>query len=117
MIYHISMLVNFCLLILCEKKETWCVAKPSTDNAVLNENIQYACSIVDCRELQPPNGKCFFPNNILFHASAAMNIYYQVNGRKTWTCYFNNTGLITVTDPSMLCHFNLLIVFTLSMKS
>ncbi|KMZ68856.1 CBM43-containing protein [Zostera marina] len=79
---------------------TWCVAKPSTDNAVLNENIQYACSIVDCSELQPPNGKCFHPDNLLFHASAAMNIYYQANGRKIWTCYFNNTGLITITDPS-----------------
>ncbi|KAI3708232.1 hypothetical protein L2E82_37397 [Cichorium intybus] len=80
-------------------QKTWCVAKPSSSDAMLLENINYACSQVDCRILEK-GGACYSPNNLINHASIAMNIYYQCKGRNTWNCHFGNTGLITVTDPS-----------------
>ncbi|XP_035837791.1 glucan endo-1,3-beta-glucosidase 12-like isoform X2 [Helianthus annuus] len=45
-------------------------------------------------------GACFLPDNLINHASIAMNIYYQCKGRNPWNCHFGNSGLITLTDPS-----------------
>uniref|UniRef100_A0A5B6YJG8 Putative Carbohydrate-binding X8 domain superfamily protein n=1 Tax=Davidia involucrata TaxID=16924 RepID=A0A5B6YJG8_DAVIN len=80
-------------------QKTWCVAKPSSDQATLTANINYACSQVDCRVLQR-GCPCFSPDNLVNHASIAMNLYYQSRGRNRWNCDFRNSALIVMTDPS-----------------
>ncbi|KAA8526720.1 hypothetical protein F0562_009051 [Nyssa sinensis] len=80
-------------------EKTWCVAKPSSDQATLVANINYACSQVDCRVLQR-GCPCFSPDNLMNHASIAMNLYYQSRGRNFWNCDFKKSALIVMTDPS-----------------
>ncbi|KAK6134456.1 hypothetical protein DH2020_031795 [Rehmannia glutinosa] len=89
--------VNFNCAIKMQK--TWCVAKPSSDQATLLENINYACAQVDCKILQK-GCPCFSPDNLINHASVAMNLYYQSRGRNPWNCFFTNSALIVTTDPS-----------------
>ncbi|KAL1102468.1 hypothetical protein V6Z11_D05G366700 [Gossypium hirsutum] len=78
---------------------TWCIAKPSSDQATLLTNINYACSKVDCQIIQK-GCPCFNPDNLINHASIAMNLYYQSMGRNVWNCDFKGSGLIVITDPS-----------------
>nr|GFB38621.1 hypothetical protein [Tanacetum cinerariifolium] len=80
-------------------QKTWCVAKPSASQATLLENINFACSKVDCSYLQK-GGACYTPDNLINHASIAMNSYYQSQGRNVWNCNFKNSGLVTISDPS-----------------
>ncbi|XP_030552151.1 major pollen allergen Ole e 10-like isoform X2 [Rhodamnia argentea] len=80
-------------------QKTWCVAKPSSDQATLLANINYACSQVDCKILQK-GCPCFDPDNLMNHASVAMNLYYQSHGRSHWSCDFRNSGLVVISDPS-----------------
>ncbi|KAJ0452889.1 putative glucan endo-1,3-beta-D-glucosidase [Helianthus annuus] len=80
-------------------QKTWCVAKPSSSQAILLENINFACSQVDCSRLQK-GGACYSPDNAINHASVAMNLYFQSKGRNTWNCDFKNSGLLTLSDPS-----------------
>ncbi|XP_016544614.2 glucan endo-1,3-beta-D-glucosidase [Capsicum annuum] len=86
-------------LVLANEQKTWCVAKPSSDSKTLEENINYACSQVDCRILQK-GCTCSSPDNLMNHASIAMNLYYQAKGRNHWNCHFGNSALIVLTDPS-----------------
>lgn len=80
-------------------QKTWCVAKPSSDAATLQENLNYACDHVDCSMLR--NGcPCHAPDSLINHASIAMNLYYQCKGRNKWNCHFSGSALITTTDPS-----------------
>ncbi|KAK8951847.1 Glucan endo-1,3-beta-D-glucosidase [Platanthera zijinensis] len=86
----------------CESTDplkTWCVAKPSTKEEDLQNNIQFACSKIDCGLIQR-GGPCFDPQTSISHASVVMNLYYQSAGRHSWNCYFGGSGLIVVTDPS-----------------
>ncbi|CAN4104311.1 unnamed protein product [Withania somnifera] len=69
--------------------KTWCVAKPSSDETTLKQNLNYACSNVDCSVLRE-GCPCFTPNNLMNHASIAMNLYYQAKGRNYWNCHFGN---------------------------
>ncbi|XP_076947895.1 major pollen allergen Ole e 10-like [Bidens hawaiensis] len=80
-------------------QKTWCVAKPSSSQAILLENINFACSQVDCGCLQQ-GGPCYSPDYAINHASVAMNLYFQSKGRNTWNCNFKNSGLLTLSDPS-----------------
>ncbi|XP_014490079.1 glucan endo-1,3-beta-glucosidase [Vigna radiata var. radiata] len=83
-----------------EAQKSWCVAKPSSSDSTLENNIEYACSILgDCKMIQP-GGSCFEPNNLLNHASVVMNQYYAFSGGNGWNCYFAGSGLIAVSDPS-----------------
>ncbi|KAK1320400.1 Glucan endo-1,3-beta-D-glucosidase [Acorus calamus] len=82
-----------------QAEKTWCVAKPSSDDATLLANINYACSQVDCRFMQK-GCPCFYPDTLINHASAVMNLYYQSRGRNPWNCFFKNSAIVTVTDPS-----------------
>lgn len=91
-------------------QKTWCVAKPSSSAATLLENINYACSQVDCRILQK-GCPCSSPDNLINRASIAMNLYYQCKGRNKWNCDFKHSGLITVTNPSK-SHFLFLLMFS-----
>ncbi|ESQ30843.1 hypothetical protein EUTSA_v10011991mg [Eutrema salsugineum] len=77
----------------------WCVAKPATKNKKLLEIIKFACSEVDCKIISK-GGPCYSPNDLLNHASVAMNLYYQAQGRHYWNCYFGGSGIIAITDPS-----------------
>lgn len=80
-------------------QNTWCVAKPSSDEKTLLQNLNYACSNVDCNILKE-GCPCFSPNNLMNHASIAMNLYYQSKGRNPWNCHFGNSALVVLTDPS-----------------
>ncbi|XVF87200.1 hypothetical protein PTKIN_Ptkin18bG0099900 [Pterospermum kingtungense] len=80
-------------------QKSWCIANPLSNNTVLASNIDYACSQLDCCSIQP-NGPCFEPATQLHHASVVMNLYYQVNGRHLSDCDFQNSGLVSLTDPS-----------------
>ncbi|KAL5564209.1 hypothetical protein UlMin_027373 [Ulmus minor] len=82
-------------------QKTWCIAKPSSDQATLLANINYACSQVDCKILQK-GCPCSSPESLINRASIAMNIYYQAHGRNHWNCDFKCSGLVVVTDPSNL---------------
>ncbi|KAJ0989224.1 hypothetical protein J5N97_007580 [Dioscorea zingiberensis] len=84
---------------LVQSEKTWCVAKPSSDDATLLVNLNYACSQVDCSVLKK-GYPCFYPDNLMSHASVAMNLYYQSKGRNSWNCNFKNTALVVTTDPS-----------------
>ncbi|KAJ8497910.1 hypothetical protein OPV22_008462 [Ensete ventricosum] len=86
-------------LVQAQEQKTWCVAKPSSDEATLFANLNYACSLVDCSVLQRRHA-CFDPNTLISHASIAMNLYYQAMGRHGWDCYFDNSALVVTTDPS-----------------
>ncbi|CAN8318256.1 unnamed protein product [Cochlearia groenlandica] len=77
----------------------WCIANPVTDEEKLKQMIDFACSKIDCRIIME-GGACFCPNTLINHASVAMNLYYQAQGRHYWNCNFEGSGLITVTDPS-----------------
>lgn len=77
------------------------MAKPSADDTTLLNVLQYACSMTGCKSLEK-NNPCFIPDNLISHASVAMNLYYQAMGRNNWNCFFNGTGLIVITDPSKL---------------
>ncbi|KAF5948691.1 hypothetical protein HYC85_014648 [Camellia sinensis] len=92
-------LYDFAYIFQIELQKTWCVAKPSSSDSTLLENINYACSQVDCRILRK-GCPCFSPDNLINHASIVMNLYYQCNGRNKWNCDFKNSALITMTDPS-----------------
>eukprot|EP00249_Psilotum_nudum_P036855 c8884_g1_i1 orf=136-603(-) len=82
-------------------RKVWCIGKPAAQDMYLFRNIQYACGegAVDCSAIQP-GGACYTPNTMIAHASYAMNMFYQKNGRNWWTCHFNDTGLLVFTDPS-----------------
>lgn len=87
----------------------WCVAKPSASDDELQNNIAYACNYADCKVIQQ-GGSCYEPQKLVNHASVAMNLYYQASGRNYWNCDFNQSGIVAVTDPSML----LIIFFSLT---
>ncbi|XP_028754494.1 major pollen allergen Ole e 10-like [Neltuma alba] len=78
---------------------TWCVARPSSDQATLLANINYACSQVDCRIMQK-GCPCSTPDTLINRASIAMNLYFQSRGRNHWNCDFRGSGLMVITDPS-----------------
>ncbi|KAK4798887.1 hypothetical protein SAY86_024252 [Trapa natans] len=84
-------------------QRTWCIPKPSSDQPTLLANIDFACSHVDCSIFQK-SGPCFHPDNLMNHASIAMNLYYQAMGRNWWNCDFNKSGLIVLSDPSNIRH-------------
>ncbi|XP_019099805.1 PREDICTED: glucan endo-1,3-beta-glucosidase-like [Camelina sativa] len=91
------MLFEFDLLLQSPGK--WCVAKPSTATNKLQQNIDYACSKVDCKIISK-GGACYSPDSLISTASVAMNLYYQTLGRDFWSCQFEGSAFISVTDPS-----------------
>ncbi|XP_020269740.1 major pollen allergen Ole e 10-like [Asparagus officinalis] len=82
-----------------QSQKTWCVAKPSSDEATLLANINYACSQVDCGILQK-GSNCYYPDTLMSHASIAMNLYYQASGRNSPPCHFKDSALVVATNPS-----------------
>ncbi|KAH7673515.1 X8 domain-containing protein [Dioscorea alata] len=90
------------------KTALWCVAKPAVPSEKLQEAIDFACGEgADCEEIQP-NGRCYFPDNVVAHASYAFNSYWQKWKHNGGTCGFDGTALLIDSDPSFLeCHFEL----------
>ncbi|XVE51574.1 hypothetical protein DITRI_Ditri02bG0052500 [Diplodiscus trichospermus] len=84
-----------------ETSGSWCVAKPGTDDDLLQQNINFACNQVDCSATHS-GGLCFYPTTLINHASYAMNLYYQTTGRKKSSCDFRKTGLLVTNDPNQL---------------
>ncbi|KAK9688701.1 hypothetical protein RND81_09G005000 [Saponaria officinalis] len=82
-----------------QEQKRWCIAKPSTNEAALLENINYACSKVDCSVIHK-GCTCFYPDNLINHASVAMNLYYRAMGANYWNCDFKASGLTVITNPS-----------------
>ncbi|KAI4295407.1 hypothetical protein L6164_035456 [Bauhinia variegata] len=76
----------------------WCVAKPGTNDALLQSNIDFVCNRFNCKDIQQ-NGQCFNPNTLINHASFAMNLWYRTIGKGD--CNFTNSGLIAITDPNL----------------
>ncbi|XP_073038371.1 glucan endo-1,3-beta-glucosidase 7-like [Primulina eburnea] len=72
----------------------WCVAQIGAPADKLQGFIDYACGINDCLAIQP-GAPCFEPNNLVSHASFALDLEY----RRAGLCN-NEVGTITTIDPS-----------------
>ena len=84
--------------------------KPTATDSLLQLNIDFACSKVNCSAIEPC-GECQFPDTIMKHSSVAMNLYYQSYGRTDLNCYFQSTGMVVIEDPSMFAFWHLIIEF------
>ncbi|KAE9592321.1 putative glucan endo-1,3-beta-D-glucosidase [Lupinus albus] len=80
--------------------DSWCIAKYTTNDTQLMNNILYACDVLDNCKMIQQGGSCFIPDILLNHASVVMNEYYAKKGRNPWNCYFSDSGLISNTEPS-----------------
>ncbi|XP_078429029.1 O-Glycosyl hydrolases family 17 protein [Wolffia australiana] len=80
---------------------TWCVASSNATELELQSALDWACGSgnVDCAAIQPSQ-PCFQPDNLLSHASFALNSYFQQNGAKDVACNFGGIGLKTTKNPS-----------------
>lgn len=80
---------------------SWCVAKPSVPAETLQEALDYACGEgnVDCEAIKQ-DGSCFYPDNLVAHASYAFNTYWQSTKRNGGTCGFGGTAMLITSDPS-----------------
>lgn len=83
------------------------MAKPATKKEKLQQIIDFARSKVNCADISN-GGACYSPEDLLLHASVAMNNYYQAEGRHFWNCNFEGSGIIAITDPS---EFHLIFFF------
>ncbi|KAJ7968892.1 Glucan endo-1,3-beta-glucosidase [Quillaja saponaria] len=90
---------------LTEIVKTWCIAKPSSSDEILQFNTDYSCDHANCGPSKI-GGPCFNPNALIHHASYGMSAYYQSTARQAIDCNFKNTALIALTDPSsQTCHY------------
>ncbi|KAJ3670463.1 hypothetical protein LUZ60_010787 [Juncus effusus] len=80
---------------------TFCVASDDADIKAVQAALDWACGPgrANCSEIQPGES-CYDPNDVRSHASYAFNIYYQMQGRESGSCYFQGAGMVTTTDPS-----------------
>ncbi|KAK6917217.1 X8 domain [Dillenia turbinata] len=86
---------------LWEFQKTWCIAKHSSSDAVLQGNIDHVCKkLKDKCAIIKPGQPCHEPNTLINHASVTMNLYYQAKGQKPKNCNFKNSGLVSISDPS-----------------
>ncbi|KAI4313744.1 hypothetical protein L6164_026699 [Bauhinia variegata] len=81
--------------------QTFCVAKSNAEPKMLQAALDWACGPgkVDCSPLlkgQP----CSEPDNVVGHATYAVNAYYQQMQKSPGTCDFKGVATVTTTDPS-----------------
>ncbi|KAI5439431.1 hypothetical protein KIW84_024996 [Lathyrus oleraceus] len=89
-------------------QKLWCVAKPSVPEETLQQALDYACGEggADCMEITTSQGNCFYPDNLVAHASYAFNSYWQKHKKNGGTCNFGGTAMLIHSDPSFLhCRF------------
>lgn len=79
----------------------FCVANSSAPAIALKQGLDWACGpgSANCSAIQPGQ-PCYDSNNIAAVASYAYNDYYHRTQANGGTCNFNNTAMITTTDPS-----------------
>ncbi|XP_021294935.1 glucan endo-1,3-beta-glucosidase 7-like isoform X2 [Herrania umbratica] len=94
-----SLLYSGSPLKMANGQKTWCIANPLSSDSELAANIEYVCSQLDCRLIEP-DGPCFEPDTQMHHASYVMNLYYQTYGRHRANCDFRRSGVVSLTDPS-----------------
>ncbi|KAH0467369.1 hypothetical protein IEQ34_004607 [Dendrobium chrysotoxum] len=80
---------------------TFCVARQNADPTALKAGIDWACGpgLANCGAIQPGQS-CYIANNLVAIASYAYDAYYQANQATGGTCFFNNTAMLTNSDPS-----------------
>lgn len=80
----------------------WCVvAKGATNKTALAGALAYACSQGNrtCDPIQP-EGKCYKPDSLIWHASYAFSSYWTQMRASGATCSFNGLAALTSKDPS-----------------
>ena len=79
----------------------FCVAKSDADSDKLQDGINWACGQgqANCSAIQSGQS-CYFPNDLVNHASYAYNDYYQKMRSVGGTCDFDGTATTVDTDPS-----------------
>ncbi|XP_008777062.1 glucan endo-1,3-beta-glucosidase 4-like isoform X2 [Phoenix dactylifera] len=85
----------------------FCVANSSADTDALTLGLNWACGpgSANCSAIQPGQ-PCYEANDLAAVASYAYNDYYQRMKANGGTCDFNNTAMLTTSDPSHgLCIF------------
>ncbi|EHA8587251.1 Glucan endo-1,3-beta-glucosidase 4 [Cocos nucifera] len=85
----------------------FCVANSSADTDALISGLNWACGpgSANCSAIQPGQ-PCYEANNLVAVVSYAYNDYYQRTKATGGTCDFNNTAMVTTSDPSHdLCIF------------
>ncbi|RRT83558.1 hypothetical protein B296_00011197 [Ensete ventricosum] len=85
-----------------QKVGLWCVAKPTVPMEKLQEAMDYACGEggANCEEIGP-DGSCYYPDNVVAHASYAFNSYWQKTKQSGGSCSFDSTAVLINSDPSM----------------
>ncbi|KAJ4789836.1 hypothetical protein LUZ62_041082 [Rhynchospora pubera] len=79
----------------------FCVANSSASVSALKQGLDWACGpgSANCSAIQPGQ-PCYQSDNIVAVASYAYNNYYHKTQASGGTCNFNNTAMLTTTDPS-----------------
>lgn len=80
----------------------WCVAKPTVRTEKLQAAMDYACGDggMDCEGIGPGGG-CYYPDNVVAHASYASNRYWQKAKRSGGGCSFDGAAMLINSDPSL----------------
>ncbi|KZV31210.1 glucan endo-1,3-beta-glucosidase 12 [Dorcoceras hygrometricum] len=74
----------------------WCVAQTGVPTDKLQAFLDYACGVNDCSAIQS-GASCFEPNDVISHASYALNQEY----RRPNVCHIDIATISTI-DPCNL---------------
>ncbi|KZV31211.1 glycosyl hydrolase family 17 protein [Dorcoceras hygrometricum] len=74
----------------------WCVAETRAPTDKLQAFLDYSCGVINCSAIQP-GAPCFEPNDVISHASYALNQEY----RHTNVCRID-IGTFSTIDPCNL---------------
>ncbi|XP_042455847.1 glucan endo-1,3-beta-glucosidase 4-like [Zingiber officinale] len=96
--------VNFTSLSAATKSSgdlVFCVANSRADPIAVKKGLDWACGpgLANCTAIQPGQ-PCYEQGNLTALASYAYNDYYQKARVNGGTCNFDNSAIITTTDPS-----------------
>ncbi|KAG6536915.1 hypothetical protein ZIOFF_001993 [Zingiber officinale] len=114
--------VNFTSLSAATKSSgdlVFCVANSRADPIAVKKGLDWACGpgLANCTAIQPGQ-PCYEQGNLIALASYAYNDYYQKARVNGGTCNFDNSAIITTTDPSKFSSefhgFTVLFVYQIS---
>lgn len=88
------------------KGKIWCVAVRPENVTALAAAVSFACSQGNgtCDPIQP-QGKCFKPDSVFWHASYAFSAYWAQFRKVGATCYFDGLATQSAKDPSRCIFF------------